>query len=64
MLRWNRIFNLVNVLLLFIYAIIGFQIKHIKPEEVIKEAPEKANFRGVGGHRVGPTEHEVAVAGG
>jgi len=56
-------FNLVNVLLSFIYAILGFQIKHIKPEEVIKAAPEKADFHGVGGHRVGPTEHEAAVSG-
>ena len=56
-------FNLVNVLLSFIYAILGFQIKHIKPEEVIEEVPEEADFYGVGGHRVGPTEHEAAVAG-
>ena len=27
------------------------------------EAVEEAAFRGVGGHRVGPTEHEAAVRG-
>ncbi len=57
-------FNLVNVLVSFIYAILGFQIKHLEPEEEVQEMPEEADFRGVGGLRVGPTEHEAAVREG
>lgn len=57
-------FNLVNVLLSFIYAILGFKIKHIKPEEKIQDMPEEATFHGIGGQRVNPTEHEAAVTGG
>ncbi len=56
-------FNLINVAVSLIYAAIGFQIKHIKPEEEITERPEKAAFYGIGGHRVEPTEHEAAVTG-
>jgi NhaC family Na+:H+ antiporter len=54
-------FNLINVLVSFIYAIVGFQIKRVEPEEAIKAAPEEATWRDVGGQRVGPTEHESAV---
>jgi NhaC family Na+:H+ antiporter len=57
-------FNLVNVLVSFIYAIVGFQIKRVEPEEEVQEMPEEADFRGVGGHRVGPSEHEAVVTGG
>jgi NhaC family Na+:H+ antiporter len=56
-------FNLINVLVSFIYAIVGFQITRIEPEKEIQEMPEEADFRGVGGHRVGPTEHEEAIKG-
>ena len=56
-------FNLINVLVSLIYAVIGFQIKRLKPEEIIMEAPKKAAFYGIGGHRVEPTEHEMAVKG-
>jgi NhaC family Na+:H+ antiporter len=57
-------FNLINVLVSFIYAIVGFQIKRLAPEKEIQEMPEEADFRGVGGHRVGPTEHEEVVRAG
>ena len=32
-------------------------------EEEIKVPPDKAAFYGIGGQRVGPTEHEAAVTG-
>ncbi len=57
-------FNLINVLVSFIYAIVGFKIVRIEPEKEIQEMPEEADFRGVGGHRVGPTEHEEVVRAG
>jgi NhaC family Na+:H+ antiporter len=54
-------FNLINVAMSLIYAVIGFQIKRIKPEEVVQAPPEKATLYGIGGHRVEPTEHEAAL---
>lgn len=56
-------FNLINVAISLIYAIIGFQIKRIKPEEAVQAPPEKATLYGIGGHRVEPTEHEAALTG-
>jgi NhaC family Na+:H+ antiporter len=56
-------FNLADALVTLLFAILGIKIGHIKPEEVIKEPPDKAAFYGIGGHRVEPTEHEVAVTG-
>ncbi len=57
-------FNLINVLVSFLYAILGFQIKHVEPEQVLEEPPEEATWRAIGGRRVEPTEHEAAVRGG
>jgi NhaC family Na+:H+ antiporter len=54
-------FNLINVAISLIYAVIGFQIKRIKPEEVVQAPLEKATLYGIGGHRVEPTEHEAAL---
>jgi NhaC family Na+:H+ antiporter len=54
-------FNLINVAISLIYAVIGFQIKRIKPEEAVQAPPEKATLYGIGGHRVEPTEHEAAL---
>jgi NhaC family Na+:H+ antiporter len=56
-------FNLLDVAVTFLFAILGVKIGRIAPEEEIQEMPEEAAFRGVGGHRVGPTEHEAAVRG-
>lgn len=56
-------FNLVNVLVSFIYAILGFPIKRVEPEEAIKAAPEEATWQDICGQRVEPTEHKVAVRG-
>jgi hypothetical protein len=56
-------FNLINVLVSFIYAIVGFQIKRLAPEKEIQEMPEEATWRDIGGRRVEPTEHEAAVRG-
>jgi NhaC family Na+:H+ antiporter len=49
-------FNLLDVAVGFLFGIIGFKIARIEPEE--------ADSRGVGGHRVGPSEHEAVVRGG
>jgi NhaC family Na+:H+ antiporter len=57
-------FNLINVLVSFIYAIVGFQIKRIEPEEEHKELPDEATWRDIGGQRVEPTEHEEVVRAG
>jgi NhaC family Na+:H+ antiporter len=56
-------FNLINVAISLIYAAVGFQIKRIKPDEAVQESPEKATLYGIGGQRLEPTEHEVAVIG-
>ena len=56
-------FNLADVLVTFLFAILGIKIGHIKPEEAIKEPPDKAAFYGIGGQRVEPTEHEAAIMG-
>ncbi|MEE8567361.1 MAG: Na+/H+ antiporter NhaC [Anaerolineales bacterium] len=56
-------FNLLDVAITFLFGIIGFKITRIAPEEEFKEMPEEAEFRGVGGHRVSPTEHEAKVRG-
>jgi NhaC family Na+:H+ antiporter len=57
-------FNLLDVAVTFLFAIVGFKIRRIEPEERIQEMPEEATFHGVGGQRVGPTEHEMTVRGG
>jgi NhaC family Na+:H+ antiporter len=56
-------FNLVNVLISFAYALLGYKIKRIKPEEAIQAAPEEAALYGIGGRRLEPTEHEAALSG-
>ena len=57
-------FNLIDVTVTFLFAILGFKIARIEPEKETQEMPEEADFRGVGGHRVGPTEHEEVVRAG
>jgi NhaC family Na+:H+ antiporter len=56
-------FNLADVLVTFLFALLGIKIGHIKPEEAEKDHPEETAWRGIGGQRVEPTEHEVAVTG-
>jgi NhaC family Na+:H+ antiporter len=56
-------FNLADVLITLLFALLGIKIGHLKPEEEIKKAPDKAAFYGIGGQRVEPTEHEAAVTG-
>ena len=51
-------FNWINVIISFLYAIFGFQIKHLPPEEMPTEHPEEAAFYGIGGQQIGPKEHE------
>ncbi len=57
------LFNWINVIISFTYALLGFQIKHISPEADVQPIPGETAFYGVGGQRVDPTEHEVAVTG-
>ena len=56
-------FNLLDVAVTLLFGIIGFKIARVAPKEEIQELPADADFRGVGGHRVGPTEHEAEVRG-
>lgn len=56
-------FNLADALVTLLFAILGIKIGHLKPEEAIQEPPDKATYYGIGGQRVEPTEHEVAVTG-
>lgn len=53
-------FNLINVAISFIYALLGFQIKHIKPDKDQADAPEKVTLYGVGHRRAEPTTPETA----
>lgn len=57
-------FNLLDVTVTFLVAIVGFKIGRIAPDKAAQEMPGDAGFRGVGGHRVGPTEHEEMVRTG
>jgi hypothetical protein len=56
-------FNIADILITFLFAIIGFKIGHIEPTTVIKEPPDEATLYGIGGQRLDPTEHELAVTG-
>jgi len=51
-------FNWINVIISFLYAAFGFQIKHLAPEEMPTEHPEEAAFYGIGGQQISPKEHE------
>jgi len=53
-------FNLINVAISFIYALFGFQIKHIEPEQERAPSPEKVVLYGVGNRRAEPTTPEAA----
>jgi len=56
-------FNWINVIISFGYALLGFQIKRLKPDEIVQEPPEKATLYGIGGNRVESSEHEAVVIG-
>jgi len=46
-------FNLINPLLSFIYALVGFRIQHVEePHEAYGEVPKKRRLHGVGGHSI------------
>jgi NhaC family Na+:H+ antiporter len=53
-------FNLINPLISFFYALIGFQIKHVQPGEEYGETPEEVRFHGVGRQRSDTMAHEDA----
>jgi NhaC family Na+:H+ antiporter len=42
-------FNLINPVLSFVYAALGFQIKHVQPETHFPKAPHDTKFYGVSG---------------
>ncbi|UCC54665.1 MAG: Na+/H+ antiporter NhaC [Anaerolineaceae bacterium] len=53
-------FNLTNVVLSFVYALFGFQIRHIEPEKERVPHPEQVALYGVGNRRSEPTTPEAA----
>ncbi len=53
-------FNWINVIVSFIYALFGFQIKHIEAEKEVVEAPDSVTLYGVGKRRAEPTTPEAA----
>ena len=44
-------FNLINVVISFAYALFGFQIRHLEPEEVPAPAPDQVTLYDVGNRR-------------
>jgi len=56
-------FNLINVIISFIYALVGFQIKQLEPESERAAAPEQVVLYGVGNRRAEPTTPEAALPG-
>lgn len=54
------IFNLTNIVVSFAYALFGFQIRHLEPEQEPLPAPEDVTLYGVGQRRVDPTTPEAA----
>ncbi len=56
-------FNLINVVISFLYALFGFQIRRIEPEVERAPAPEKVSLYGVGNRRAEPTTPPAAQPG-
>jgi NhaC family Na+:H+ antiporter len=54
-------FNLTNVVVSFVYAFLGFQIRQVEPEAAMPAAPEKATLYGVGERRADPATPERAA---
>ncbi|MEA3334827.1 MAG: Na+/H+ antiporter NhaC [Chloroflexota bacterium] len=54
-------FNLINPLLSFTYALLGFQIKHVEPGEEYEETPEEVRFHGIEGQRSDTMTHDDAM---
>ena len=53
-------FNLINVVISFAYALFGFQIRHLEPEEEPAPPPDQVTLYGVGNRRAEPTTPEPA----
>jgi NhaC family Na+:H+ antiporter len=51
-------FNLINVVISFAYALIGFQIRHLEPEDEVAPPPDQVTLYGVGNRRGEPTTPE------
>lgn len=56
-------FNLLDVLVTFLFAMLGIKIGHIQPDADVTTPPEEATLYGIGGRRLEPTEHEAALPG-
>ena len=56
-------FNLINVVISFAYALIGFQIRHIEPGVELSPAPEQVTLYDVGNRRGEPTTPAAANPG-
>jgi NhaC family Na+:H+ antiporter len=48
------LFNLINIVISFAYALTGFQIRHCEPEEALPSPPEDVTLYGVGKRRADP----------
>jgi hypothetical protein len=51
------------ILCMMVAGLVGLKNGHIEPTTPVKESPDEATLYGIGGQRLGPTEHEVAVTG-
>jgi NhaC family Na+:H+ antiporter len=56
-------FNLINVAISFVYALLGFQIRHIEPAAELAPPPEQVTLYGIGNRRAEPTTPEPAKPG-
>jgi hypothetical protein len=54
-------FNLINVVISFAYALLGFQIRRIEREKVSSPLPENVTLYGVGNRRAEPTTPLAAL---
>ena len=54
-------FSWINVIISFLYALFGFQIKHVAPQLTSPDHPEEAAFYGIGGQQISHPEHELEM---
>ena len=54
-------FNLINVAISFIYALLGFQIRHLEPKHEKTAAPHQVALYGIGNRRAEPTTPKAAL---
>ena len=54
------LFNIVDLVITFLFAIFGVKITHSKPEETSPAAQEETAWRDIGAQQVASTEYEFA----